>query len=282
MSLFPTKIFLTRWHNRPAQIQFLSEAVQVAPEIFTMCKSINRFVVSKEKFVVNNATKFFINSAIQSCWNSLDLIELLVEYSANAKNQSESCRPLIELGLDQAPDLFLLAFAQFNMPWSALVKDLAPKLVISMITGHVHSQIVLPRVWELNPLIILSGFILMYLADNSSLSRILDVAQDLKALTKVLESKHFGFAIDLAALSSRREYLNLEKWMLERIRNEGDVFFRSCLDFLNEKINLMTSNRHDVPQSVTLTSDVAMTFARVLHSVKRFVIVNVVKCHPRI
>jgi CCR4-NOT transcription complex subunit 1 len=266
MSLFPTKIFISRWNNRPAQIQFLTEAVKIAPEIFTMCKSINRLVVTKETFPMNNATRFFINGSLQSCWNSLDLIELLIEYSAIVQSPAESCSDLIELGLEQAPDLLLLALSMLNASWSDLVKDLAPKLVIAMISGHIHSQIILPKVWEMNPSIVIAGFVLMYRNDNTSLSRILDVSQDLKALTRVLEAKPYAFAIDLAALASRREYLNLGKWLQERIQKEKEIFFHSCLDFLNEKMTVMSSGRPEVNPTVPLTSNVATIFARVLHS----------------
>jgi CCR4-NOT transcription complex subunit 1 len=35
----------------------------------------------------------------------------------------------------------------------------------------------------------------------------------LQVLPTVLDNTPFAFAIDLAALASRREYLNLEKWL---------------------------------------------------------------------
>lgn len=41
--------------------------------------------------------------------------------------------------------------------------------------------------------------------------------QELKALTSVLEATPFAFALELAALAARREYLNLEKWLQERV-----------------------------------------------------------------
>jgi hypothetical protein len=44
--------------------------------------------------------------------------------------------------------------------------------------------------------------------------------QDLKALTEVLEASPFAFALELAALAARREYLNLEKWLQERVSGQ--------------------------------------------------------------
>lgn len=63
-----------------------------------------------------------------------------------------------------------------------MMKDVGLKLVLSLLAGHVHAQIVLPKVWEQTPALVVSGLIYMYTEDNSSLSRILDIAQDLKVI----------------------------------------------------------------------------------------------------
>lgn len=57
--------------------------------------------------------------------------------------------------------------------------------------------------------------------DQSRLSRILDVAQDLKALSMLLNISQFTFVVDLACLASRREYLKLDKWLTDKIREHG-------------------------------------------------------------
>jgi hypothetical protein len=51
-----------------------------------------------------------------------------------------------------------------------------------------------------------------------------DSCGPLQALSPILEIRPFAFAIDLAALASRREYLNLEKWLQDRI-NEHQLEF---------------------------------------------------------
>ena len=57
--------------------------------------------------------------------------------------------------------------------------------------------------------------------EQMRLSRVLDVAHDLKALHILLEARPFTFVIDLACLASRREYLKLEKWLADKIREHG-------------------------------------------------------------
>lgn len=71
--------------------------------------------------------------------------------------------------------------------------------------------------------------------DQTRLSRILDVAQDLKALSALLNSQSFSFVIDLACLASRREYLKLEKWLTDKIRDHGEIFVTACVKFLQRR-----------------------------------------------
>ena len=63
--------------------------------------------------------------------------------------------------------------------------------------------------------------------DHSKLSRVLDVMQDLKALFTLLNNTQFSFVVDLACLAAKREYLKLDTWIMDRIR-EHHVRARVC------------------------------------------------------
>ena len=58
---------------------------------------------------------------------------------------------------------------------------------------------------------------------NLRLARILDVSQDLKALSMLLNGQPLIFNIDLACLAARRGYLKLDKWLSDRIRDHGVI-----------------------------------------------------------
>lgn len=47
----------------------------------------------------------------------------------------------------------------------------------------------------------------------------------LQVLADVLNTTPFSFAIDLGALASRREYLNLDKWLQDNLTVHRDTFF---------------------------------------------------------
>jgi CCR4-NOT transcription complex subunit 1 len=71
--------------------------------------------------------------------------------------------------------------------------------------------------------------------DQTRLSRILEVAHDLKALSILLTARPFPFVIDLACIASRREYLKLDKWLSDKIRDHGDPYITALVKFLQVK-----------------------------------------------
>lgn len=109
----------------------------------------------------------------------------------------------------------------------------------------------------------------IYASDVYSLSRILDISQELKALPRILEAKSYFFVIDLAALASRRDFLNLEKWLQDHIKSEGQEFLKTCLQFLHDKV-VVAISRNDstaTPKpSIPLSPEVVETFSRILLS----------------
>lgn len=53
-----------------------------------------------------------------------------------------------------------------------------------------------------------------------------------QALSLLLNAQSFPFVIDLACLASRREYLKLEKWLTDKIREHGEPFINAVVKFL--------------------------------------------------
>ena len=55
-------------------------------------------------------------------------------------------------------------------------------------------------------------------ADHSRMARILDVAQEVKALSSMLAVNQFPFIIDLACWAAKREFLKLDKWVIDKLK----------------------------------------------------------------
>ncbi|KAA8494454.1 CCR4-NOT transcription complex subunit 1 [Porphyridium purpureum] len=86
---------------------------------------------------------------------------------------------------------------------------------------------------------------------SATLPRLLDLVHELKSLPDVLSRScapsspqeaetYYAFALDLAVLAARREYLNLEKWISGSIVDHGTPFMEACVLFLTKKTESAT------------------------------------------
>lgn len=82
----------------------------------------------------------------------------------------------------------------------------------------------------------------------------------------MLNLQPFFFSIDLAALASRREFLNLEKWLQDKIAEQKDAFIRVCLEFLSQKVAAEISRQeaNATPQTIPLPVEIIGIFLKVL------------------
>lgn len=132
------------------------------------------------------------------------------------------------------------------------------------LAGHPNHQLVFMRLWQIDPAYLLGAFRDFYDESALNITRILDVAQDLKVrnynlftsrfpsdllqiLENLLDSRPFTFALDVAALASRREYLNLDKWLADNVTANGAEFLRSLIHFLEIKMESEKVSRTSDP-----------------------------------
>lgn len=137
--------------------------------------------------------------------------------------------------------------------WNEIRSEYAGKLLAMFLAGHPNHQLVFMRIWQIRPDYLKNAFYKFYEDNPLNITRILDVAQDLKAriiisfpkesldaslqiLDSLLEVRPFIFALDVAALASRREYLNLDKWLADNVVAYGEEFLSSVVDFLRQKM----------------------------------------------
>ena len=188
------------------------------------------------------APKPIFNSSVPKCWLCLELLERLL--SLAELHRYDTVKSLLDAPLKQSPEILTLALSQVNPNCrNALHYELSSHLMFVFFSNHANSSFVLHQVWASNRQMILQGMLNLYKADKGNLSRILEIAQDLKVLTDVLyEVSSYRFMVDLAALASRREFLFLEKWLPGHIQKFGEPFVRACVNFLKE--NTIQDGQH--------------------------------------
>ena len=155
------------------------------------------------------------------------------------------------------------------------------------LAGHPNHQLVFMRIWQIEPKYLLNALRQFYEENPQNITRILDVAQDLKVcpystfqcdgfkyssqiLDHLLESRPFAFVLDVAALASRREYLNLDKWLADNVTAHGHDFLRDVIGFLDTKMESEKLARISDPavesRTMPLSPQTITIFLRVLRA----------------
>lgn len=89
-------------------------------------------------------------------------------------------------------------------------------------------------------------------------------------LDALLEVRPFKFALDVAALASRREYLNLDKWLADNVTAHGADFLHAVIAFLELKMDsekaVRVSDPPVEPRTMQLSPQTIAIFLRVLRN----------------
>lgn len=69
------------------------------------------------------------------------------------------------------------------------------------------------------------------------MSRVLDIAQVIKeSLIPLTNWNDYDFAVPLAILAGKREFLHFEPWITDRIKNIGNPFLKSILGYIEDHL----------------------------------------------
>ncbi|KAI7901129.1 CCR4-Not complex component, Not1-domain-containing protein [Cokeromyces recurvatus] len=196
--------------------------------------------------------------------NCFGLLEAIMDLAGTAA--SEDVKVLMDRLAIQAPELLMIGLAQIQPTKNELHRLLLPKLLNIFLIGHVNSPLVIRLLWHVQLNFLLEGFFEMYKKDPTSISRILDICQEAKIVVHILKTNIPFFTLDLASLAARRQNLNLEKWLLERLAKDGFTFFGACIDFLEKKcaIEMARQSGANVIPTLQLSMDVIRIFFRIL------------------
>ncbi|XP_024942334.1 CCR4-NOT transcription complex subunit 1 isoform X8 [Cephus cinctus] len=234
LDMFPVELFYRHWDNVEGQFSLVQQVLK-NPDIFCFADYPYHSVTVD---VLKAAPEG--DSKEAQTWRSLNVVELLLHMAE--RGLYGPVQEIFKWPIQHCPDVLVLALLQINPPITILRQELLSTLMPIFLGNHPNSAVILHHAWHANNLkiksIIMHAMAEWYLRgdhDQTRLSRILDVAQDLKALSALLNAQSFPFVIDLACLASRREYLKLEKWLTDKIRDHGEVFVAACVKFLQRR-----------------------------------------------
>ncbi|KAM4720886.1 CCR4-NOT transcription complex subunit 1 isoform 2-T2 [Rhinophrynus dorsalis] len=271
MEVFPVDLIYRPWKHAEGQLSFIQHSL-MNPEVFCFADYPCHAVATD----ILKAPPEDDNREIAT-WKSLDLIESLLRLAE--VGQYEQVKQLFSYPIKHCPDMLVLALLQINTSWHTLRHELISTLMPIFLGNHPNSAIILHYAWHgqgQSPSIrqlIMHAMAEWYMRgeqyDQARLSRILDVAQDLKALSMLLNGTPFAFVIDLAALASRREYLKLDKWLTDKIREHGEPFIQACMTFLKRRCPSILGGlapEKDQPKSAQLPPETLATMLACLQA----------------
>ncbi|XP_024137335.1 CCR4-NOT transcription complex subunit 1 isoform X2 [Oryzias melastigma] len=241
LEVFPVDLIYRPWKHAEGQLSFIQHSL-MNPDVFCFAD----YPCHTVAIDILKAPPEDDNREIAT-WKSLDLVESLLRLSE--VGQYEQVKQLFNFPIKHCPDMLVLALLQISTSWHTLRHELISTLMPIFLGNHPNSAIILHYAWHgqgQSPSIrqlIMHSMADWYMRgeqyDQAKLSRILDVAQDLKvrldSLSMLLNGTPFAFVIDLAALASRREYLKLDKWLTDKIREHGEPFIQACVTFLKRR-----------------------------------------------
>ena len=101
----------------------------------------------------------------------------------------------------------------------------------------------LKRLWDSNPTLMIRSICEIYAGDGTgqvclqNLNRVLDIANEIKeSMTKFVNCQDYDFAVALGIIAGKRDYLNYNEWLRERIQSVGTNFVKALVRYLYENV----------------------------------------------
>ncbi|KAI8394298.1 CCR4-Not complex component, Not1-domain-containing protein [Radiomyces spectabilis] len=261
---FPAHVFFGRWANLKGQLSALYQLANSSSTLLSLpCYS--KPVIAMDNFASSShAIQTQAALLVQEQLNSLDLFECVMGMADSVV--ADDVKVFLELMAKRHPELVFLSLFQIQPITTALHRKFVIQLLDFFSSGNGASLLVMTKLWQLNPEFYTQTILEMYTKDATSLTRILDFTNELKILPTMLDVSASLFNIDLAALASRYEYLNLGKWLKEKIQAQQDAFIYACLTFLHQKHSAEVAhyNTNAPLTTVPLAPETATLFLRIL------------------
>ncbi|XP_065578848.1 CCR4-NOT transcription complex subunit 1-like isoform X2 [Artemia franciscana] len=234
-----------RWKYSDSQMSLITQVVK-NPDIVSLVELPHTPVSTDILKILNDG-----DNKELSQWKSAELLEILLFLAENG--QYSAVQELVKVPVQHCPDVLVLGLIQLLSPMTQMRQELIANLIPIFLGNHPNGGVILHHAWHAQTASIKS-LVIAAMADwyvrgdfdQSRLSRILDVAQDLKGLSVLLNAQFYAFIIDLACLAARREYLKLDKWITDKIREHGEPFVVALVKSVQRRIPHLTLNKDEI------------------------------------
>jgi CCR4-NOT transcription complex subunit 1 len=194
--------FWSTWSNSLYQLRLLDALLSLPADTFNFVSLPGQRIVTVDDVANASPTIKALAANVQGhTWNSLELFEVLVTLGDAESLEIRSCvREMLDKAVKISAELVHMGLLQVSVsaaygatragegaedavvqkPWNGTQKEYAAKLLGMFLAGHPNHQLVFMRIWQIDPTYLTHSFRDYYNESPLNITRILDVAQDLK------------------------------------------------------------------------------------------------------
>ncbi|KAK7259875.1 hypothetical protein RIF29_25490 [Crotalaria pallida] len=130
------------------------------------------------------------------------------------------------------PEVFSFAHSTRKQPTDSLFHHEVCLTVIRMMVKNEVGSAIIPHLWDVNRDLVLRGVMDPEKNDLGSIASIVDICLEHNILSDVVEIIPSDYGIRLVVVAATKKFLDLGKWLNNKLTMDKDVFFEECLNFL--------------------------------------------------
>ena len=172
-------------------------------------------------------------------WTSIGLVETLLSLS-ESPGLMDRVQFLLTTPLARCPEVLAFTLVKCDMNRGpTLFKLVLDALTKVFLEQSPNASVVLTQFFQIYPAGVLQSMV-EYVGNERQpmrLARVLDVAQDIKALSHFLQTTNYRLAIEGAVMAAQRDFVNLSVWLQSRLQLSSPQFIMACLGFLQDRMS---------------------------------------------
>ena len=248
-----------KWKNEDNQIDFLNYLI-LNPHTDTFSFKNYKGKRTKQQLELNFSISKSSNAFLMEPWTCISLLQVLLQLSHG--NNYLKVKDIFDWPIKNIPEIIALGLMQISQkPSDFLYDELIQEVLTLFLGNHMNSFSVIEEVWNSNKELVINAIASMYNSspDLMNLSRILDITQKLKeSLLLLVNCSDYKFAVNLAILAVKRDFLHIEQWLKERIETVGDDFILALLEYIKD--NLISHCKTNSKNKETILEKSQLTF----------------------
>ena len=245
---FFKNLIFTKWNNEINQIEFIEFMMNneyVNENCFYSLKNYNGNKIPEEidnkilqKYSKNSKIK---NQYLINNWKNIDLIEILFQLSKG--ECYNSVREIFKWPIQNIPEILSISLVNSNPDLDAfLYGEITLEVIQKVLMSKSNNKELIEEIWNTNKNLVIKILAAMWneQPDIQNMSKIFEIIKTKipESIPILVNSNSYKFSVNLAIFASKRDMLNLKKWLKDRKNKVDDKFIEAIIGYI--KTNLIS------------------------------------------